>query len=43
MKTTSPIADLFGKSPFRPMQRHMKIVVKRALRAGEGLTPWNMH
>lgn len=26
MKTTSPIAGLFGKSPFRPMQQHMKVV-----------------
>ena len=27
MRTTSPIAGLFGKSPFRPMQEHMKAVV----------------
>jgi predicted phosphate transport protein (TIGR00153 family) len=26
MRTTSPIAGLFGKSPFRPMQEHMKAV-----------------
>ena len=26
MKTTNPIASLFGKSPFKPMQRHMGIV-----------------
>jgi predicted phosphate transport protein (TIGR00153 family) len=26
MKTTSPIAGLFGKSPFKPMQEHMKAV-----------------
>lgn len=27
MRSTSPIAGLFGKSPFRPMQEHMKAVV----------------
>ena len=26
MKTTSPIAGLFGRSPIRPMQQHIKIV-----------------
>ncbi len=26
MRTTSPIAGLFGKSPFKPMQEHMKAV-----------------
>jgi predicted phosphate transport protein (TIGR00153 family) len=26
MKTTNPIASLFGKSPFKPMQQHMGIV-----------------
>jgi hypothetical protein len=26
MKTTSPIASLFGKSPIKPMQEHMRIV-----------------
>lgn len=26
MRTTSPIAALFGKSPFRPMQEHMRVV-----------------
>lgn len=26
MRTTSPIAALFGKSPFKPMQEHMKVV-----------------
>ncbi|MFV1987851.1 MAG: TIGR00153 family protein [Gemmatimonadota bacterium] len=26
MRTTSPIAALFGKSPFRPMQEHMAVV-----------------
>ena len=26
MRTTSPIAALFGRSPFRPLQEHMKIV-----------------
>ena len=26
MRTTSPIAGLFGKSPFRPTQEHMKLV-----------------
>ncbi len=28
MRTTSPIAGLFGKSPFRPMQEHMKAVLE---------------
>ncbi len=28
MRTTSPIAGLFGKSPFRPMQEHMKAVAE---------------
>lgn len=27
MRTTSPIAGLFGKSPFRPMQQHMRVVL----------------
>jgi len=26
MKTTSPIANLFARSPFRPMQEHMRVV-----------------
>lgn len=26
MRTTNPIAGLFGKSPFRPTQEHMKVV-----------------
>lgn len=26
MLSTSPIADLFGRSPFRPTQEHMKVV-----------------
>jgi predicted phosphate transport protein (TIGR00153 family) len=28
MKTTSPIAGLFGKSPFQPMQQHMEVVAR---------------
>lgn len=28
MRTTSPIAGLFGKSPFRPTQEHMKAVAE---------------
>jgi len=31
MKTTSPLASLFGKSPFRPMQEHMRIVERCVL------------
>ena len=27
MKSTNPMAALFGKSPFRPMQEHMRIVL----------------
>lgn len=30
MRTTSPIAALFGKSPFRPLQDHMKVVAECA-------------
>ena len=30
MRTTSPIAALFGKSPFRPMQEHMAVVLEAA-------------
>ena len=26
MRTTSPIANLFGRSPFRPLQEHMRVV-----------------
>lgn len=26
MRTSNPIAALFGRSPFRPMQRHMEVV-----------------
>ena len=26
MRTTNPIASLLGKSPFKPMQAHMRIV-----------------
>jgi uncharacterized protein Yka (UPF0111/DUF47 family) len=26
MLSTNPIAALFGKSPFKPMQQHMRIV-----------------
>ncbi|HSF15026.1 MAG TPA: TIGR00153 family protein [Vicinamibacteria bacterium] len=26
MRTTSPIASLFGRSPFRPLQEHMRVV-----------------
>ena len=28
MKTTNPIASLLGKSPFKPMQAHMKIITE---------------
>ena len=28
MRTTSPIAALFGKSPFRPIQEHMRVVTE---------------
>jgi len=28
MKTTNPIASLFGHSPFRPMQEHMRVVME---------------
>ena len=28
MKSTNPIAALFGKSPFKPIQTHMRIVVE---------------
>jgi hypothetical protein len=28
MKSTNPIAALFGRSPFKPMQQHMAIVVE---------------
>jgi len=31
MRTTSPIAALFGKSPFGPMQEHMKVVEQCAV------------
>ncbi len=30
MRTTSPIAALFGKSPFRPLQDHKKVVAECA-------------
>lgn len=30
MRTTSPIAALFGKSPIRPLQRHMHVVERCA-------------
>lgn len=33
MRTTSPIAGLFGRSPFRPMQQHMKVVADCAAKA----------
>lgn len=31
MKTTNPLASLFGKSPFGPIQRHMRVVEQCAL------------
>jgi len=31
MKTTNPLANLFGKSPFGPIQRHMRVVEQCAL------------
>ncbi len=30
MRTTSPIAALFGKSPFRPLQEHMRVAAECA-------------
>lgn len=30
MRTTSPIAVLFGKFPFRPIQEQMKVVTECA-------------
>ena len=32
MRTTNPIAALFGKSPIRPMQEHMALVEECAIR-----------
>ena len=28
MKTTNPMAAVFGKSPFKPIQAHMRVVVE---------------
>ena len=28
MSLTNPIAALFGKSPFKPLQQHMRIVME---------------
>ena len=28
MKTTNPMAALFGKSPFKPIQAHMRVVME---------------
>ncbi len=28
MKSTNPMAALFGKSPFKPIQEHMRIVTE---------------
>ncbi|MDH3524047.1 MAG: TIGR00153 family protein [Acidobacteriota bacterium] len=34
MRSTNPIAALFGKSPIRPMQKHMAVVAECAARLG---------
>ena len=28
MKTTNPMAALFGKSPFKPIQAHMRVIME---------------